>query len=422
MQDWDHYTTAAREWLGSLPQLVRFLVGISLFTFVPSLCRRVRVPGIVGLILAGILLGTSGLHLWPDQAPVLDLFAEVGKLLVLFYAGMHVDLEQFKVAKLRAVVFGLATLLFPLGAGIFAAHKLGYGPNASVLIGSLIASHTLLAFPIVQRLGLAGRESIMVATAATIFTDVISLLILAVCVSIHTTGFDPTALGMQVLQVVLYAFIVLVLIDKLARKLFARSTDSLDAGLLHLLLIVTIASLLAEQIHLEPIVGAFLSGIAVSRAMKENQLVRRHIESLGTTLFLPAFFFAIGLKMDARSALASIVTDWRVVLALVGALLGGKFVAAWVAGLVARYPAIECMNLWSLTLPQVASTIAGTLVAYQALDAQGARLIDEPILNGVFLLVLLTTTLGPVLTEIFSKRIVALSAAGPGGAPAPPAA
>jgi len=290
---------------------------------------------------------------------------------------------------------------------VYAAHALGYGINAAVLIGSLIASHTLLGFPIVQRLGLAGRESVMVATAATVFTDVISLLILAVCVSIHTTGFDPTALVVQVVQVGCYAVIVLVLIDKLAQRLFVRSSDSLDGGLLRLLLIVTIASLLAERIHLEPIVGAFLSGIAVSRALKANEQVRQHIESLGTTLFLPAFFLMIGLKMDARSALRSVVTDWQVVLAMVGALVGGKFVAAWLTGMFARYPAVERLNIWSLTLPQVASTIAATLVAYQSLSPQGERLIDEPILNSVFLLVLLTCTLAPIFTERFCKRMLA---------------
>ena len=410
MGDWQHYASAAREWLSHLPLLLRFLIGLSLFSLVPTLSRRVRLPSIVGLILAGILLGPSGLHLWPEEAPVMDMFAEVGKLLVLFYAGMHVDVEQFKTARSKAIVFGLATLLLPLAAGVYAARALGYGLNAAILIGSLIASHTMLGFPIVQRLGLAGRESVMVATAATVFTDVCSLLILAVCVSIHTTGFDPTALAVQVLQVICYAIIVLVLIDKLARRLFVNSPDTVDAGLLRLLLIVTIASLLAERINLEPIVGAFLSGIAVSRALKLNEPVRQHIESLGTTLFLPAFFLTIGLTMDARSALRSVVADWQTVLALVGSLVGGKFVAAWLTGMFARYPAIERLNLWSLTLPQVASTIAATLVAYQALDAQGARLIDEAILNGVFLLVLLTCILGPVLTELFSKRIVAAEA------------
>ena len=420
MSEWQHYAAAVKEWLGHLPLLIRFLVGISLFTFIPTLSQRLKLPGIVGLILAGVLFGRSGLDLWPDQTPVIDLLSEVGKLLVLFYAGMHVDVDQFKTSGSRALVFGFATLLVPLGAGIFAARALGYEINAAVLIGSLIASHTLLAFPIVQRLGLAGRESVMIATAATIFTDVVALLILAVCVSIHGTGFDPTALGIQVLQVVLYAFVVIVLLDKLARRFFRNAPDSLDAGLLRLLLLMTLAALLAERIHLEPIVGAFLSGIAVSRALKTNVRVRDHIESLGTTLFLPAFFLSIGVNMDARAALRSVVTDWQTVLGLVGALVVGKLVAAWIAGMFARYPAVERLNLWSLTLPQVASTIAATLVAYECLDGQGRRLIDEPILNGVFVLVLLTTTLGPMLTEIFSKRLLATEQAR-GSAPPPEA-
>ena len=414
MPDWDQLAAAAAGWMRNLPLLVRFLVGLSLFTFIPRLSRQLKLPGVVGLILAGILLGKSGLHLWPEHTPALELFAEVGKLLVLFYAGMSVDIEQFKTSTGSAIVFGLATLLLPLGAGLAVGLHFGYGLNAALLIGSLIASHTLLGFPIVQRLGLASRESVMVATAATILTDVVSLLILAVCVSIHTSGFDPARLAIQVTQVVLYAVVVVVAIDRLARRLFARSADDLSTGLLHLLLIVTVASLLAQAIDLEPIVGAFLSGLAVSRAMKHSE-VRTHIESLGNTLFLPAFFITIGLGMEARAALRSVITDWDVVLGLCSALVVGKFVAAWLGGWVARYPVVERLNMWSLTLPQVASTIAATLVAHHAVDAEGRRLIGEPILNGVFVLVLVTATLGPVLTERYCRRMLAGSGGGPPG-------
>ena len=413
MPDWNELASATAEWLRGLPLLVRFLVGLSLFTFIPTLSRRVKLPGVVGLILAGILFGKSGLHLWPEDTPVIELFAEVGKLLVLFYAGLSVDVDKFKARISRAVVFGLATLLLPLGAGAAAGlFFFGYDVNAALLIGSLIASHTLLGFPIVQRLGLAERESVMVVTAATILTDVVSLLILAVCVSIHTTGFEATTLVVQVGQVVLYAFVVVVVIDWLARRLFARSTGELDAGLLHLLIIVTVASLLAQAINLEPIVGAFLSGLAASRAMKDSE-VRSHIESLGNSLFLPAFYITIGLRMEARAALRSLIDDWQVVLALGASLVGGKFVAAWLGGWFARYPLVERLNMWSLTLPQVASTIAATLVAYETVDDRGRRLIEEPILNTVFVLVLVTATLGPILTEHYSRRMVEVTGSEP---------
>ena len=143
-----------------LPVLMRFMVGLTLFLVIPGISERFKIPGMVGLIMVGMFVGPNGIDIWPDNPVVMTVFSEMGVLLVLFYAGLEIDLAVFKRVGGRAISFGLATLLLPLSAGIGLGYLMGYGLNAAILIGSLIASHTLLGFPILQKLGLASREPV----------------------------------------------------------------------------------------------------------------------------------------------------------------------------------------------------------------------------------------------------------------------
>jgi Kef-type K+ transport system membrane component KefB len=404
MPDLTESAAVVRGLIGTLPLLVRFLLGLSLFLLVPSLSRRVRIPGVVGLMLAGILLGKSGVQLWPEDAPVLDLFAEIGKLLVLFYAGLEVDAMVLRRSGMPAAVFAFSTLVLPMSLGFLAARALGYDMLQAVLMASLVGSHSIIAFPIVKQLGLEGRESVTVTMGATVVTDVITLLMLSVCVSIHVSGFDAAALAIQIAEVVAYAALVLLALPRLMRNFVADATLTRDVQLLVLLAVVTVAALLAQLIKLEPIVGAFLAGLAVSKTLRGSE-ARAHFESLGNTLFVPAFFLAIGLSIDARAAARTLAADPLPALGLLLALVTGKFAAAWFTGAIRRYPRPEWLMMWSLSLPQVAGTIAATLVAYETVDPQGRRLIDEPVMNAILVLVLLTAVGGPILTERFGRKL-----------------
>lgn len=178
------------ESLAQLPLLARFALAMAIIWIVPALCKKIRLPSVVGLLLAGVLFGPHGLQVGPKSHEVANFFADLGKLLLMFFAGLEIDLVQFRRTGHRSLVFGLATFSLPLALGILAGLGFGYSLLAALLLGSLLASHTLLGYPIVQRLGLTRDESVTVTVGATIFTDLASLMILAVCIPIHLSGFS----------------------------------------------------------------------------------------------------------------------------------------------------------------------------------------------------------------------------------------
>lgn len=388
----------------SLPLLVRFMIALTVFLLVPGISERLKIPGMVGLILVGMLGGPNGADIWPDNPVMMTTLSEMGVLLVLFYAGLEIDLAVFKRVGGRAISFGLATLLLPLSAGAGLGYLMGYDLNAAILIGSLIASHTLLGFPILQKLGLAGREPVLVTISGTIFTDIVALLILAVCVQIHHTGFDKATLALEIIEVVAYAAIVLFVVSRIADYLIRKMSAGHDIQMLALLLIIIVCSLLAEVINLEPIVGAFLAGVATSRSLRGTQ-AREHIEVIGNTIFVPAFFFMIGMRINFGETLRMLWDNPLFSAGLVLALVGAKFLAAWSVGWLSGYSVLDRLNMWSLTLPQVAATIAATVVAHRTINSAGEPLIDKTVVSGIFVLVMLTATFGPILTGRFSNAI-----------------
>ncbi len=392
--------------LESAPPLFRFMIGVFIFLIIPALFKKLYLPSVVGLIIAGILCGPHVLCLVRPSAPVLATLADVGRLLLLFYAGLEVDIAVFNQAKWRAGLFGALTFLVPCCAGMALGMGFGYSVVASTLIGSLLASHTLLGYPIAQRYGLVGREAVIITVGATIFTDILSLTMLTVCVSIHMTGFDPVQTGLQMAAIGLYIVVVLFGLSKLARWFFTRYRPEQDVQMLVLLLIVTVAALLAERIHMEGIVGAFIAGLAVNRALHGTE-AHKNIEVLGNTLFLPAFFLSIGLAMNLPEIMHSIMQHFWFVVLMSGGLIAAKFVAAWIAGARFHYSRYDWLNMWSLSVPQVAATLAAALVAYDAVNDAGQRLINQNVLSSVLVMVIVTAIGGPILTQIFCAKIKA---------------
>ena len=407
------------ESLTRLPLLARFAIALLVILTVPPLFQRFRLPGAVGLLLAGVALGPSGLHVAPEHGEVAHFFSDIGKLLLMFFAGLEVDLDQFARVKKRSMGFGVATFALPMAAGIAAGLAFGYGWLAAIVIGSLLASHTLLGFPIVQRLNLVRNEAVTVTIGATVFTDVASLLVLAVCIPVHTTGFSTKTFVVQIVQLAVYLPVVLIGLSWVARKLMARLQGSKEGQFLVMLLAVTVAAIGAELIHLEGIIGAFLAGLAVNRAVQHSK-AKEDLEFLGNSLFIPMFFITVGFLINLKVFLATLVSHAALVAAIVGGLILSKWLAAFVVRKPLRYTSDEGNMMWSLSLPQVAATLAAALTAYQAKNAAGQRLLDEPVLNSVIVLMVATSVLGPVLTEVYGKRMAAvLPPPDPAAAPAP---
>lgn len=387
-----------------LPLLARFALLMTVLLAVPALCKRAGLPAVVGFLAAGIVFGPHGLRAGPEHNEVAEYVAEIGKLLLMFFAGLEIDLAQFRRIRNRSLGFGAATFAFPLAAGIAVGMGFGYGWIGALLIGSLLASHTLLGYPIVQRLGLVRDEAVTVTIGATVFTDIAALLVLAICVPIHTAGFSTGAFVLQLVQLAVYIPLVLFGLSAVVHHYMVKLKDSNQGQFLVMLLAVAVTAIGAEAINLEGIIGAFLAGLALNRAVHASQ-AKAELEFLGNTLFIPGFFISIGFLIDLRVFAGTIASNLGLVAGIVAGLIAAKWLAARLAQKAFRYSRDEGTIMWSLSLPQVAATLAAALVAYNAKNPAGQRLIDEPVLNSIIVLMVVTSILGPVLTERFGKRL-----------------
>ncbi len=383
--------------LGNEP-IVPFAILLVVILVVPIVFEKLRLPGLVGLLAAGVALGSNGLNVLQNDAPTMELLSDIGLVYLMFVAGLEVDMEQFRRTKNRSLVFGTFTFLVPLIMGTIVGRSFDFGWNASILIGSLFASHTLLAYPIVSRLGAIANESVIVTIGATIFTDIGALLVLAICIAIHAGDFTIWRLITLVGSLIIYSIVVLIGFDKAGKEFFRRSGDEEGNQFLFVLLAVFLSAVGAQLIGIEKIVGAFLAGLAVNDAVGEGP-VKEKVVFVGNVLFIPIFFVDLGLLIDIPAFIKSISTIW-LTLAIVSGLIASKFIAALLAKLVYRYKWNEMLTMWSLSMPQVGATLAATLVGYKA------GLLTEGVLNSVIVLMLVTATLGPVITSKVAVGLV----------------
>jgi len=379
----------------------RFAVGMFILLFFPPLVERFRLPGILGLILGGLIIGPSVLAIAPKSNDVANFFGDIGRVFLMFLVGLEIDLRQFRKHAAASTVFGLATFAFPLMAGIAVGLGFGYSLNASVLIGSLLASHTLLAIPLLEKLGLARTGFSLAAVGATIFTDIAALLVLALCVSAHVTGgLSMAHMGRLLFGLGVYCVLVLGAIPWIGRA-YLRRHDANEASQFQFVFLALIISAVgAKLIELEDIVGAFLCGVAINQVLGHGP-ARDKLEFLGKTFFVPVFFVLVGVSIDLKAFLHGLMTHFPFVMAIVGGLFGGKLAAAAVAKLQQRYTWPEGLTLWSLSLPQLAATLAAAVTAYATIDASGARLIDETVVNAV---IVVSRRRGHPLAELLGQH------------------
>jgi Kef-type K+ transport system membrane component KefB len=396
------------EWLRThalaLPLLVKFALGLALIVIVPQLCQRLRLPAVVGLLLSGALIGPFGLEIFGHTRPIIDFFGEIGKILLMFMAGLEIDLPLFRRVQRKSITFGVITTSLPLILGTLVGLLFGYAVLPAIVIGSLLASHMLLASSTITRLGATKLEPITITYGATVFSDTSSLIVFAICVSTFQTGFSITSLALLLVEIAIFVPFILFGLSRLGAAVLRRLEGNDAAYFAVMIAIVAVASSLAQLIQLPDIVGAFLSGLSLNAAVKEKK-AKTELEFIATSLFIPAFFVTTGFLIDPRALAHSLASDLPLVLSVIGALVVGKFAAAAIAGRMYGYSRDETLTIWSLTLPQVAATLAATLVAFRTVDRAGNHLLDDRMLNVVLALMLTTSILGPVLTERFAPRL-----------------
>lgn len=389
-----------------LPALARFAIMMALILAIPRVARALRIPAVVGLLLSGVLLGPHVLDVFPREHPVAEFFSDLGMLLLMFFAGWEIDLELFRQKIFRSVAFGVATTAIPLLLGTLAAYWLGYAVLPAIVVGSLLASHTLIALPIVTASGVQRQEAIVVAIGATMMSDTLSLLVFAVCVPMYVSGFSASALVIQVVEIVAFVVFVLAGLSRAGAYVFRKVEHDEETYFLLMLGILAVTALLAQYINLPGIVGTFMAGLALNAAVKDKP-AKHKLEFMGTTLFIPVFFVVTGFLIDPLALARSLSQDAVLAGGIIAALLAGKWMAAECCGRAFGYAPAARNTMWALTLPQVAATLAAALVASKTFNAAGQPLLDQRMFNGVLIMVLVTSLLGPVLVQRFAPRMAA---------------
>jgi Kef-type K+ transport system membrane component KefB len=386
------------QFLGQLPPLTSFALTLMLTLVLPGLMERVRLPRPVGYILAGIILGPHVLAILKPEGQIVTFFAELGKLLLMFFAGFDVSVTQFRRARKRAAGFGLLTFASPFVLAIGVAAAMGYPTNACIVIGAILASHTLLGLPILKDRGQADCEAAVVTIGATVFTDMLSILVLAICLPIHLGGFQPVGVLVTLAWLAIYVPGVLIGLSWAANRLLAIFGASKTSIALVMLLAIAVSAQVAEWIGMEGIIGAFLAGIAVKQAFGDLE-ANDSLEVMSQALFIPVFFITAGFLVDFTVFFATLRDHSALVLGVFAALFGGKWLAAAVAARWFGYRRTERNLMFALTIPQVAATLAVALVAYSTRNAAGERLIDGTMLNATVVLVIASSLIGLLLTE-----------------------
>lgn len=373
-----------------------FLIIISIVLIAPLLSERLRLPGVIGLIVGGIVVGPYGLGLL-QEGEVIELFAEVGLIYLMFSAGLEVDLVQFNRVRNKAVTFGLFTFLVPLIGGTLLGFAIGLSVPGAILLGSAVSSHTLIAFPILGKLGIGSREPIAVTVGATVFTDIAAFLVLAI-ISGTTTGDSSVGrVALLLIALVVYAVLVIVGLPRIGKGFLARFSQNTVEFQFVLVALFAVA-LIAEGIGLHPVVGAFLAGLAINATLPHRSLVVGRVLFLGEALFIPVFLIYSGMITDPAAFITSAETlGVGVALTLIAYLT--KYIAAWLAGRVFGYTQPEVLTIWGLSQAQAAVTLPTVLVGVNI------GLFPDSIFAGTMLMILATSITSPLLVQRFGKRM-----------------
>jgi Kef-type K+ transport system membrane component KefB/nucleotide-binding universal stress UspA family protein len=371
--------------------IIYFAILLAVILIVPLLFEKLRIPGIIGLLVAGIILGPNGLKLFDSESQIMTLLSDIGLLYLMFVAGLEIDLHQFQQIKYRAAGFGSLTFSIPLIAGAIIGRLFDFSWNSSILLGSLLSSHTLMTYPIVSRLGVVRNEAVTVTIGGTIFTDIGALIVLAICVGVSKGNFTGFNLFLLLGSLAIYTVVVLFGFDRAGREFFRRSGTDEGNQFLFVLLAVFLAAFGAQLIGIEKIVGAFLAGLAVNDVLGESS-VKEKVVFVGSVLFIPIFFVDIGLLINIPAFISSLASIWLSLSIVIG-LIASKFLAAFLTKLLYRYSWNETLTIWSMSLPQVAATLAAALVGNRA------GLLSEDVLNSVVVMMLVTVTIAPLITS-----------------------
>ena len=375
-----------------------FLVLFGVVIFGPPLVKRFRIPGLIGLLLGGFVIGPHGLGLIGEGNTTVPELGQVGLLYLMFVAGVELDLTLLRVHRNAAVGFGILTFSFPMAFGVAVGFGLGFSTAASLLLGSLLASHTLVLYPLARGAGLASDPAIASAVGATVLTDTLALVVLAGVSGSSLEGGSGVDVAIQigVGLLVLLAFSLLVL-PRLVRLAF-RYMGS-DRTVRYLLAIASFlaAATVAEMFGIEGIVGAFFAGLALNRLVPNEGPLMDRVEFFGSAVFIPVFLVSVGLLLDPAVMTQPTTLEYAALFII--ACMGGKAVAAGLTRPLMGNSAAQAKMVFALTSPQAAATLAATIVGFDI------GLFSTTVVNAVLVLILVSVVLSTLVAERAARQI-----------------
>lgn len=386
-----------------------FSVILFIILLAPIILHRLRIPELIGLIIAGAVLGPNGLYIMARDSSI-ELFGTVGLLYIMFIAGLEIDMADLKKNSGKTLVFGFYTFVIPMILGVVTSvYILDFSWPTSVLLASMYASHTLITYPIVSKYGITKNRVVSIAIGGTIITCILALLVLAIVVGMVTGEINSQFWMKLGIFGVLFVFIVMVVFPMLGRWFFKRYEDSVGQYIF-VLALVFMASFLAEAAGLEAVIGAFLAGLALNRLIPNTSALLNRIDFVGNAIFIPFFLIGVGMLVDFRAFTGS----WSAILvAVVMTVIAtvAKFLAAWITEKSFKLTRDEGRLLFGLSNAQAAATLAAVLIGYEVVlgtgtDGQPIRLLNEDVLNGTIIMILFTCTIASFVTQKGAQNIV----------------
>lgn len=385
------------------PTLIFFVV-LLIILLAPIIMGKLRIPHIIGMVLAGVLIGEHGLNIL-ERDHSFELFGKVGLLYIMFLAGLEMDMESVKKNSKRILLFGMLTWLIPLILTFFmSSWLLGYSYTASFLLGCIMASNTLIAYPIISRYGLQRHSSVMLSVGGSMLSIFLALMMLA---GLSASYGEDTGIGfwlLFLLKFILFCAACIVFIPRMARYFLRRYSDAV-MQFIFVLAVMFLSAALSEAIGVEGIVGAFIAGLILNRYIPHVSPLMNRIEFTGNAIFIPYFLIGVGMLINV----SSLFEGWRMlgVVALI-VFFGtfGKALAAYVSSLLFRMSKAEGHMMFGLTCAHAAGAIAMVMVGMRLEVSPGVFLVNNEILNGVVIMILITCIISTMMTEKASQEII----------------
>ena len=380
-----------------------FLLVLLIILFAPILLNKLRIPHIIGMILAGLVIGEHGFNILVRDSSF-ELCGKVGLYYIMFLAGLEMNMGDFKKNRGKAVMRGLLAFVIPIGIGLVTNMMLlKYSLVTSILLASMYASHTLVAYPIVIRYGVSRHRSVSIAVGGTAVTDTLTLLVLAVVGGLFKGESGGLFWLWLVVKVIFLGALIMYSFPRIGRWFFRRYDDNV-MQFIFVLAMVFLGAGLMEFVGMEGILGAFLAGLVLNRLIPHVSPLMNHLEFVGNALFIPYFLIGVGMLIDIHVIFGQ-GDALKVAAVMIVVALVGKWIASWLTQKIYKMAPIERELMFGLSNAQAAATLAAVLVGYNIILPNGERLLNEDVLNGTVLLILVTCVVSSFITERAARKI-----------------